>query len=607
MVRFKYNKEIFNVDLNSLGVKSTILDVKETLAEQTNTQLDSIKLIISGTQLKNEYSVDQLVRGNGIRIGESIIKLKEESVVTMIATKRTAKAVEAPRNHEQSRVINDLTTDGFQPQVHPSQLRVNVYERPRERTEYEFHGIEVLPGLPDQDKAMELLKSLANDPAVLAVMQKHKWSVGLLKELYPEGKVGEDEVCVLGLNTNQGEKIELRIRTDDLQGFRKIQSIKKTLYHELAHNVHGPHDAKFYTLLRQIEKEIVELDWKSNQKGYSLKDNGTVGKKLASDQYIPAEMNAGTGTKKSAQTYYRLQDSAPSHSSYVSENNVFPATFMAAQAALFRLTEEELENEHGCGCVLQEIDKDHIEEVEELKGDVCADCDTEFEKGMRQYHSASATESTSVDERSKDKVMMEMVEKEEVVTPSFSSSTPLVVSSPRSNETDDILQQIAVEEVIQEISSSLDNSVALALNMDNSSSIERLLMMRESVMRILNALSVKKSNQRDVYNSLILLRTLIGNAKDLPDEKYRSIKSNSKKFENCVTKIDGAMQLLEAAGFEKCDEINKVNLKRVDPGLLYLAFSFVDLCVDVIDNAVAAFIEKSSNLTNMHNNIEVEV
>ena len=58
-----------------------------------------------------------------------------------------------------------------------------------------------------------------------------------------EGKVGVDPVCVLGLNVNKGQEIKLRLRTDDLQVFRKILTIKKTLYHELTHNVHSerPH------------------------------------------------------------------------------------------------------------------------------------------------------------------------------------------------------------------------------------------------------------------------------------------------------------------------------------------------------------------------------
>ena len=191
----------------------------------------------------------------GCHVGETVLRITENTCLTMIATKILTKEVEAPKIHLSTRIINDLSTDGFN-QVHPSQLRTNKHQVERKRTEYEFHRIEVLPGLPDQDKAMEILMGLANDPAVLAVMKKHKWSVGLLAELGPEGKVGEDEVCILGLNTNKGQKIELRIRTDDLKGFRKIQSIKKTLYDELTHNVHGPHDTQFYTLLRQVEKEL---------------------------------------------------------------------------------------------------------------------------------------------------------------------------------------------------------------------------------------------------------------------------------------------------------------------------------------------------------------
>jgi len=35
---------------------------------------------------------------------------------------------------------------------------------------------------------------------------------------------------------NMGEEISLRLRTDDLKGFRKYESIKKTLLHELVCN-----------------------------------------------------------------------------------------------------------------------------------------------------------------------------------------------------------------------------------------------------------------------------------------------------------------------------------------------------------------------------------
>ncbi len=40
------------------------------------------------------------------------------------------------------------------------------------------------------------------------------------------------------IHTSQGMRIRLRIRTDDLLGFRKMLSIREVLFHELAHNVY---------------------------------------------------------------------------------------------------------------------------------------------------------------------------------------------------------------------------------------------------------------------------------------------------------------------------------------------------------------------------------
>lgn len=44
-------------------------------------------------------------------------------------------------------------------------------------------------------------------------------------------------ICSVNHIQNHGEEISLRLRTDDLKGFRKYDSIKKRLLHEL---VGGP-------------------------------------------------------------------------------------------------------------------------------------------------------------------------------------------------------------------------------------------------------------------------------------------------------------------------------------------------------------------------------
>lgn len=74
----------------------------------------------------------------------------------------------------------------------------------------------------------------------------------------------------LGLNRNKGEVIELRLRTDAYDGYRNYKIIRKTLCHELAHNVFGEHNRQFWDLTNQIEREVERDDWKGG--GRSLTD-----------------------------------------------------------------------------------------------------------------------------------------------------------------------------------------------------------------------------------------------------------------------------------------------------------------------------------------------
>ncbi|XP_010440755.1 PREDICTED: uncharacterized protein LOC104724003 isoform X2 [Camelina sativa] len=132
-----------------------------------------------------------------------------------------------------------------------------------------------LPGIelnPPASAALKRMHMLATDPAIIAIMNKHRWRVGIMTELAPVGYVGVSPRCLLGFNKNQGEEISLRLRTDDLKGFRKYQSIKKTLLHELAHMVYTEHDENFYALDRQLNKEAESLDW-TKSRGHTL--NGT--------------------------------------------------------------------------------------------------------------------------------------------------------------------------------------------------------------------------------------------------------------------------------------------------------------------------------------------
>ena len=122
----------------------------------------------------------------------------------------------------------------------------------------------------------------------------------------------------MGLNKNKGQQILLRIRTDDLKGFRKMLSIRKVLFHELAHNEHSEHNGEFFKLMRQIERECNELDW---TQGVGLTNDGV------SERY-----DLGGS--------YRLGGTAVN----------LPMRELTARAAMMRLTSEEEEIQLHCGC-----------------------------------------------------------------------------------------------------------------------------------------------------------------------------------------------------------------------------------------------------------------
>ncbi|KAJ2746099.1 hypothetical protein GGI20_001651 [Coemansia sp. BCRC 34301] len=135
------------------------------------------------------------------------------------------------------------------------QTTVSQTRDPLETSEYTFHSFETLPGLLLQAQALGMLRRLARDVGVRQIMNKRKYSVGVLRELHP------NERTILGYNRNRGEVIALRLRTDDLDGFRDYEAVRNVLMHELAHMVWDEHDDRFHSLNRTHCQELEDLDW----------------------------------------------------------------------------------------------------------------------------------------------------------------------------------------------------------------------------------------------------------------------------------------------------------------------------------------------------------
>ncbi|KAF7971404.1 hypothetical protein HWV62_21250 [Athelia sp. TMB] len=111
---------------------------------------------------------------------------------------------------------------------------------------------------PKSDQALPMLRRIAS--LVKPIMRKHRWTLPVLAEFFPESP------NLIGLNVNRGQKILLRLRPAHAPDtFYEERDVIGTMLHELTHNVHGPHDEKFYKFLSGLEDEYDALQ----RSGYS--------------------------------------------------------------------------------------------------------------------------------------------------------------------------------------------------------------------------------------------------------------------------------------------------------------------------------------------------
>lgn len=366
------------------------------------------------------------------------------------------------------------------------------------KTNYRFHAIQTLPNLPEEHKAREILSTLASDPGILSVLSKHKWSVGALCELYPEGYVGVSDVCVMGLNENHGQRILLRLRTDDLKGFRKILSIRKVLYHELAHNVHSDHDDNFYMLMRQIENESKELDWRNSR-------GSTTGVKrhLSSTPFSSPLANATGHIPQQTHILGGAEDTQEASGSRP------PAPLMAGVAAISRFA-STAPHTHSPSVASP---KEEVEQ-EEQEEDVCCGCSREFSE--QKYMSSEEVESTHslFDQMTcaQDEILSNMEESGRVVEVVDEQGSPPSVSIDRNDARDvdwSSLIMAAVDAKVADAYVYLLDTVEDGRAAPNGELEEKLPALREAIHNLCAASSDSVSTLRD---AMALLKDIISRA-----------------------------------------------------------------------------------------------
>lgn len=242
----------------SLNCESTLNQLALLLEEMLSLAPYTQKLFITG------HTKPLHLANNQTKLADAGI----EEGMKLLLVGSTDEAV-SPFQHNTK--IEDTTVIGFEQEEERANKRAKVEATTYPTSSPYFGNFEVLPqfSTPPSSQAMNLLLKVAHDPGIVAIMKKHNWKVGTLKEMPPEGLVGIDSVCILGYNQNQGQAIALRLRTDDMKGFRHYNVIKSTMLHELTHIIWNDHDDNFHKLLRQLNKESEELDW-TKTKGHVL-------------------------------------------------------------------------------------------------------------------------------------------------------------------------------------------------------------------------------------------------------------------------------------------------------------------------------------------------
>ncbi|KAI8331323.1 WLM domain-containing protein [Chlamydoabsidia padenii] len=308
-IDFTVNFKGTPIPFTAWPTSSTVGQVKSKLADETNITNDFQKLMYKGKLLQDD-----------------------EQTLAIIPTKAKLILMGTPASQVQAIQNQDKKIANLRQQ---RQSIHRPYQQPRSvrDVKYTFHHISVLAEFQQQDKARQLLERLRDDRGIRAIMAARQWSVNELIELSPA------EASILGYNRNAGQLIAIRLRTDDLTGFRHYDSIRKVLLHELTHNVWGDHDENFHKLNRQLNKDVVALDWTAHG-GHQISSSGAY--------YQPDDQVDQGGTTTYETGSYRLGGGTLGGGEGVPSSTL--RREHAAQAALSRLTkQEEQEMDEGCG------------------------------------------------------------------------------------------------------------------------------------------------------------------------------------------------------------------------------------------------------------------
>lgn len=204
---------------------------------------------------------------------------------------------------------------------------------------------------PDREAALDILHDVAK--ACAPIIHHYNFKVGTLSEMFPKSP------NLLGLNVNRGQKILIRLRMPfNERSFLPMSELIGTFLHELTHNVHGPHDGKFYKLLDELREKY---------------ESGFLG--AMSSSYICEEGRLGTSRLPSSQHLLERQKrlNAVTKPTYKSEKRRLGGAAQAGKdrrTAMFEAAQRRLLDSKWCGGNITQADIDNLTDNDDKMKDV---------------------------------------------------------------------------------------------------------------------------------------------------------------------------------------------------------------------------------------------
>lgn len=222
-------------------------------------------------------------------------KISEETILSSIGVQDGSSIMALGTTKQTAALVSDATEDplvkGFEKEMDDYAARKRLAEKEpgtawgdvHQDNAHKFCKFGNIKRFENQKPtpyaAHELLRTLATDPGIVAVMKEYELRVGILEEMDPDDRyaaVTEKQRggCLLGYNENGGQRIYLRLR-EASGGFRPYQELIDTVCHELTHNMVGPHDVHFWRIFGRIKSTYlkVHLDRKQRPHRYTRPKN----------------------------------------------------------------------------------------------------------------------------------------------------------------------------------------------------------------------------------------------------------------------------------------------------------------------------------------------